>query len=35
MQNISFFEIASKLILAQYVVLKCDIQSYILHLISY
>ena len=32
MQNISFFKITLKpLILAQYVVLKCDKKSYILH----
>ena len=36
MQNISFLEITLKpLILAQYVVLKCDIKSYILHPMSY
>ena len=35
MQNISFFEITPKpLILAQYVVLKQDIKSFILHPMS-
>ena len=36
MQNTNFFEITGKpLVLAQYVVLHCDVKFFILHQVSY